>query len=493
MAKHFKTKEYVLAKKKKVLSKSDLSHIIKKQSIISKKTKEEKSEKQTEKSNAQVSAVDDVEMTASSVGYESAFKVKETAKKAYSSYRNKKSYRNNSSEIVDVSSANYKDVKINEGNQFLKRRFKINKSIQSSNSLNFIKKTYDFIQKGFNGIKNTVSSVSSLISIGSGTVLLVVITLFIGVFASFSDNSVYGYPLSELSEEVLSYTEVIEKYAAQYKVEEYLSLIQAIMMQETKGIGDDPMDSSLFPYNSNYPNKITDSEYSIDVGIHYLADCLKEANVSSLADTELIYLAIQGYDFGIDYIKWAKENFDEYSKTNAQLYADQQKAIQEIEFDGDTNYVNHVMQYIGFGFGTFRLEPNFDNHLAWANNNPYSANKLYGQCTWFAWGRFYELYGFSPGFTGDGWNCAKQLVNAHPDQFELSSNPQVGAIFSCIGRNHVGIVVGWDGVNITIQEGNLDGITNTFSQAKKDWQTVTYNIDQFRRICDGVIFAIKKK
>ena len=76
---------------------------------------------------------------------------------------------------------------------------------------------------------------------------------------------------------------------------------------------------------------------------------------------------------------------------------------------------------------------------------------------------------------------------------KLSSNPQVESIFSCIGRNHVGIVVGWDGTNITIQEGNLDGKTNTFAQAKSDWQTVTYEINYFRRLCDGVVFANKKK
>ena len=97
---------------------------------------------------------------------------------------------------------------------------------------------------------------------------------------------------------------------------------------------------------------------------------------------------------------------------------------------------------------------------------------------------------YSPGFTGDGWKCAKQLVNAHPDKFKISSTPAVGAIFSCIGRNHVGIVIGWDGTNITIQEGNLDGKTNSFAEAKKDWHTVTYTLSQFVSICHGVEFAI---
>ena len=100
---------------------------------------------------------------------------------------------------------------------------------------------------------------------------------------------------------------------------------------------------------------------------------------------------------------------------------------------------------------------------------------------WFAWGRFYEIHGYSPGFTGDGWDCAKQLVRAHPDKFKLSNTPAVGSIFSCIG---------WDGTNITIQEENLDGKTNSFAEAKKDWHTVTYTLSQFVSICRGVEFAI---
>ena len=33
-------------------------------------------------------------------------------------------------------------------------------------------------------------------------------------------------------------------------------------------------------------------------------------------------------------------------------------------------------------------------------------------------GRFYELYGYDPGFSGDGSSCVKELVEAHPDKFE---------------------------------------------------------------------------
>ena len=279
-------------------------------------------------------------------------------------------------------------------------------------------------------------------------------------------------------------------------MEDYIPIIQAVMMQESGGKGTDPMQSSECPYNTKYPNKpnaIQEPEYSIDVGIHYLSDCFKSAQVKDSFDNEHIFLALQGYNYGNGYIDWAVKNFGGYSKANAKVFSDQKKAELGTDVYGDPNYVEHVMRYVSLGFGNYREQPNFDNMDAWGTNNPYSRANLYGQCTWFAWGRFYEIYGYSPGFIGDGWKCVDQLLQAHPDKFLKSNEPAVGAVFSCVGRNHVGIVIGWDGKNITIQEGNLDGVTNTFTDAKKDWHTVTYSLDQFRTKCKGVVFAVPIK
>ena len=57
---------------------------------------------------------------------------------------------------------------------------------------------------------------------------------------------------------------------------------------------------------------------------------------------------------------------------------------------------------------------------------------------------------------------------------------KAGAIFSGIGKNHVGIVLSYDGTNITIQDG------------KSDWKTVTYTLDEYRIRLGGVVFANPK-
>lgn len=150
-------------------------------------------------------------------------------------------------------------------------------------------------------------------------------TLFIGVFGSLSDNSLYGIPVLQLSEEVLAYTDVINEYIEQYDILEFTPLVQAIIMHESKGIGNDPMNATSFKYNTLYPNGIEDPIYSIEVGVQYLVDCLNQAEANSPADTEKIHLAIQAYNYGLDYIDWANDNFGGYSKAKSHVYLDMKK------------------------------------------------------------------------------------------------------------------------------------------------------------------------
>ena len=148
-----------------------------------------------------------------------------------------------------------------------------------------------------------------------------------------------------LSDEVIVYEDTIRKYAKEYDIEDYVSLLQAIMMQESGGKGNDPMQASESGYNTKYPrvpNGITDPEYSIEVGTHTFSDCLKKAKVKDSSDTERIYLALQGYNYGSGYIEWAIRNFGGYSKYNAQQFSDNKK--QELnELDTHTFTIEKVM------------------------------------------------------------------------------------------------------------------------------------------------------
>ena len=347
-----------------------------------------------------------------------------------------------------------------------------------------VKKTADAL--------HTVYVFLMTISGGAALTIILLISLIGGIFLTGSCVQASGVSLSH---EVLQYTPMIQKYCEQYEIPQFVNAVQAIMMQESGGKGNDPMQSSECPFNEKYPNTpdgITKPEYSIEVGIKYFAQCLKRAKCTDPFDTDTLSLAFQGYNYGNEYIDWATSNFGGYTQANALMFSQQMQAELGTSDYGDPEYVPHVMRYYYYGLMYVGDQPNFSNEQAWGNNNPYSRQGLYGQCTWFAWGRFYEIYGWGPSWTANGSDWVNMLVTHNSDQFRLSATPDVGAVLSGIGHNHVGIVIAYDGMNITVQEGNLDGRINTFEEAKTDWQTKVYTLESLSSIYGGVMFAVHK-
>lgn len=339
---------------------------------------------------------------------------------------------------------------------------------------------------------HTVYVFLTTISGGAALTIIILISLIGGIFLTGSSVQASGVSLSQ---EVLQYTPMIQKYCEQYEIPQFVNAVQAIMMQESGGKGNDPMQCSECPFNEEYPNTpngITDPEYSIEIGIKYFAECLTQAKCTDPFDTDTLSLAFQGYNYGNGYIDWAISNFGGYTQANALMFSQQMQAKLGTSGYGDSEYVPHVMRYYSYGLMNVGDQPNFSNEQAWGNNNPYSRQGLYGQCTWFAWGRFYEIYGWGPSWTANGSDWVNMLVTHNSDQFRLSATPDVGAVFSGIGHNHVGIVIAYDRTNITVQEGNLNGRTNTFEEAKTDWQTRVYTLESLSSIYGGVMFAVHK-
>jgi len=151
-----------------------------------------------------------------------------------------------------------------------------------------------------------------------------------------------------VSSDVERYSDKIEKYAQQYGISGYVAIIKCVMMAESGGRGTDVMQCSECPYNekySNKPNSITDVDYSIEIGIKYLAECLKQAGCNSSSDTAKVSLALQGYNYGNGYISWALEKYGGYSQANAQEFSNIMKAKLGWSSYGNPNYVSAVLKY----------------------------------------------------------------------------------------------------------------------------------------------------
>ena len=187
---------------------------------------------------------------------------------------------------------------------------------------------------------------------GVASVLVIVIVVLIGCGAAIFGSQDESTETLPLSAEVEAYEPVIRKYAKQYGIPDYVLLIQAVMMQESGGRGNDPMQASECGYNTQYPRTpggITDPEYSIAVGIHSLADCLQTAGAESPIDLDHIQLALQGYNFGSGYITWALQKYGEYSRANAIEFS--LKMAEQMGWNsyGDKQYVPHVLRYYPIG------------------------------------------------------------------------------------------------------------------------------------------------
>ncbi len=201
-------------------------------------------------------------------------------------------------------------------------------------------------------IAGTKALIAAIIAGGWIAVIVIVICVLLGaavaLFGGGTENS--GY--TPVSVEVEAYSPALTKYAKEYGIPEYVELLKAVMMQESGGRGNDPMQASEGSFNTKYPrepNGIQDPDYSIQCGVQELKAALISAAVKNPVDMENIKLALQGYNFGNGYISWAKQNYGGYSYANAVEFSTMQAQKLGWEKYGDTQYVPHVLRYYPYG------------------------------------------------------------------------------------------------------------------------------------------------
>lgn len=118
--------------------------------------------------------------------------------------------------------------------------------------------------------------------------MIILIVVLLGCAVSLFGGGSGSNAYTPVSAEVEAYTPLIQKYAKQYGIPEYVELIKAVMMQESGGRGLDPMQAAEGSFNTRYPhepNGIQDPEYSIECGVQEL----KAALISAEVETRLIW------------------------------------------------------------------------------------------------------------------------------------------------------------------------------------------------------------
>lgn len=201
-------------------------------------------------------------------------------------------------------------------------------------------------------IAGTKALISALIAGAWIAVVIILIVVLLGCAVSLFGGGSGSNAYTPVSAEVEAYEPLIQKYARQYGIPEYVELIKAVMMQESGGRGLDPMQAAEGSFNTRYPhepNGIKDPEYSIQCGVQELKAALISAEVENPIDMEHIKLALQGYNFGNGYISWAKTNYGGYSYANAVEFSTMQAARLGWDSYGDTQYPAHVLRYYPYG------------------------------------------------------------------------------------------------------------------------------------------------
>ena len=247
--------------------------------------------------------------------------------------------------------------------EYVKRKSAVTAAQAASASGKFILTHAPVTRQFFTAISRLLVQVTAFISALLAPLLVPAACLLFMVFFflfMLGNLSAYYYAYTRtqtqaVSQEVMAYYDTVSKYADKYGIPDFVNLLLAMMMQESGGLGTDPMMCSESFFNTRYPNTvgaIDDPEYSIDVGVQTLAYCLDNAECTEPTDIDGIKLALQDYNFGNGYAQWALRTHGGYTLENANEFAALQAALHGWPSYGDTGYPGHVLRYYSIGSTT---------------------------------------------------------------------------------------------------------------------------------------------
>ncbi|WP_125318046.1 lysozyme family protein [Exiguobacterium chiriqhucha] len=156
----------------------------------------------------------------------------------------------------------------------------------------------------------------------------------------------------QVSDQVLQYRDLVESELTKHGLAEQTNLVLALMMQESGGRGNDPMQAS--ESQCGRIGCITSPEESIVYGVEHFASVFERANRD-------VQLTLQSYNFGGGFIDYVQENGGRYSKELAISFSrmmyqrvkhtgiyrcHRPSAVQHGACYGDIEYVDAVLKYL---------------------------------------------------------------------------------------------------------------------------------------------------
>ncbi|HEW2112228.1 TPA: bifunctional lysozyme/C40 family peptidase [Streptococcus pneumoniae] len=166
--------------------------------------------------------------------------------------------------------------------------------------------------------------------IGGSGLFLMVFSLLLFVAILFSDEQDSGisnihYGGVNVSAEVLAHKPMVEKYAKEYGVEEYVNILLAIIQVESGGTAEDVMQSSE---SLGLPPNSLSTEESIKQGVKYFSELLVSSERLSV-DLESV---IQSYNYGGGFLGYVANRGNKYTFELAQSFSKEYSGGEKVSY-----------------------------------------------------------------------------------------------------------------------------------------------------------------
>ena len=165
-------------------------------------------------------------------------------------------------------------------------------------------------------------------ALGFGLLIALLLSMFL-IIASDEDSGGSGsglYISVNLSAEVLAHQPMVEKYARQNGISDYVYVLLAIIQVESEGKLEDVMQSSE---SAGLPVNTLGTEDSIKQGCKYFAELIAKADRLG-CDMDAV---IQAYNYGSGFIDYVAEHGGKYTLELSEKFAQQQSGGATVPYD----------------------------------------------------------------------------------------------------------------------------------------------------------------